>query len=68
VLVAGLVQGDQAPVNLRWHKGRISGVLDWDFAGDPARSTAAFAGYGWPLVRRVLPESYERSRTQPCSR
>ncbi|MET8757819.1 phosphotransferase [Lentzea sp. NPDC004782] len=63
--VAGFVHGDLAPVNLRWQHGRISGVIDWDFAcaGDPALDAAAFANYGWPLVRRVRPELYERART-----
>lgn len=52
-------------MNLRWHKERISGVLDRGFAcaDDPALDGAEFAGYGWALVRRVRPESYERSRT-----
>ncbi|WP_346133877.1 phosphotransferase [Lentzea roselyniae] len=64
-VVTGFVHGDLAPVNLRWHNGRISGVIDWDFAcaGDPALDAAAFANYGWPLVRRIRPELYERART-----
>jgi aminoglycoside phosphotransferase (APT) family kinase protein len=59
------VHGDLAPVNLRWHNGRITGVLDWDFAhaGDPALDAAAFANYGWPLVRRIRPDDCERART-----
>ncbi|WP_189255828.1 phosphotransferase [Lentzea flava] len=63
--VTGFVHGDLAPVNLRWHNGKISGIIDWDFAcaGDPALDVAAFANYGWPLVRRVRPELYERART-----
>ncbi|GAB2857664.1 hypothetical protein GCM10027200_67470 [Lentzea nigeriaca] len=63
--VTGFVHGDLAPVNLRWHDGKISGIIDWDFAcaGDPALDAAAFASYGWPLVRRVRPELYERART-----
>lgn len=63
--VTGFVHGDLAPVNLRWHKGKVSGVIDWDFAcaGDPALDAAAFASYGWPLVRRLRPDSYERART-----
>jgi aminoglycoside phosphotransferase (APT) family kinase protein len=63
--VTGFVHGDLAPVNLRWHNGKISGILDWDFAcaGDPALDAAAFANYGWPLVKRVRPELYERART-----
>ncbi|WP_176946776.1 phosphotransferase [Lentzea fradiae] len=63
--VAGFVHGDLAPVNLRWHGGRVTGVIDWDFAcvGDPALDAAAFAHYGWPLVGRVRPELYERART-----
>lgn len=61
----GFVHGDLAPVNLRWHNGRITGILDWDFAcaGDPALDAAAFASYGWPLVQRIRPEAYERART-----
>ncbi|MET9227266.1 aminoglycoside phosphotransferase family protein [Lentzea sp. NPDC003310] len=61
----GFVHGDLAPVNLRWHKGKVSGIIDWDFAcaGDPALDAASFANYGWPLVRRVRPELYERART-----
>lgn len=61
----GFVHGDLAPVNLRWHNGRVSGVIDWDFAcaGDPALDAAAFANYGWPLVERVGPELYDRART-----
>lgn len=31
--------------------------------GDPALDAAAFAGFGWPLVKRVRPASYERART-----
>lgn len=63
--VTGFVHGDLAPVNLRRHNGKISGVIDWDFAcaGDPALDAAAFANYGWPLVRRVRPELYDRART-----
>lgn len=63
--VTGFVHGDLAPVNLRWQNGRISGVIDWDFAcaGDPALDAAAFANYGWPLVRRIRPDLYERART-----
>lgn len=63
--VTGFVHGDLAPVNLRWHNGKISGIIDWDFAcaGDPALDAAAFAHYGWPLVRRVRPSLYERART-----
>lgn len=61
----GFVHGDLAPVNLRWHNGKVSGILDWDFAcaGDPALDAAAFANYGWPLVRRVRPDPYEWART-----
>lgn len=64
-VVRGFVHGDLAPVNLRWHNGKISGIIDWDFAcaGDPALDAAAFASYGWPLVRRVRPDFYERART-----
>ncbi|HEX8864286.1 MAG TPA: phosphotransferase [Lentzea sp.] len=63
--VKGFVHGDLAPVNLRWHNGKVSGIIDWDFAcaGDPALDAAAFASYGWPLVRRVRPELYERACT-----
>lgn len=63
--VQGFVHGDLAPVNLRWRGGRVTGVIDWDFAcvGDPALDAAAFAHYGWPLVRRVRPELYERALT-----
>jgi aminoglycoside phosphotransferase (APT) family kinase protein len=63
--IRGFVHGDLAPVNLRWHNGKISGIIDWDFAcaGDPALDAAAFANYGWPLVRRVRPDFYERART-----
>ncbi|MFD4639710.1 phosphotransferase [Lentzea sp. NPDC058436] len=63
--VTGFVHGDLAPVNLRWHNGKISGVIDWDFAclGDPALDAAAFANYGWPLVHRVRPALYERALT-----
>lgn len=59
------MHGDLAPVNLRWHKGKVSGIIDWDFAcaGDPALDAAAFASYGWPLVERVRPELYERAPT-----
>ncbi|MEU3646237.1 phosphotransferase [Lentzea sp. NPDC034063] len=61
----GFVHGDLAPVNLRWHNGKVSGIIDWDFAcaGDPALDAAAFASYGWPLVKRVRPAEYERART-----
>ncbi|MEV6237908.1 phosphotransferase [Lentzea sp. NPDC051838] len=61
----GFVHGDLAPVNLRWHNGKVSGIIDWDFAcaGDPALDAAAFANYGWPLVKRVRPELYERACT-----
>jgi aminoglycoside phosphotransferase (APT) family kinase protein len=61
----GFVHGDLAPVNLRWHNGKVSGIIDWDFAcaGDPALDAAAFASYGWPLVKRVRPGLYERART-----
>jgi aminoglycoside phosphotransferase (APT) family kinase protein len=61
----GFVHGDLAPVNLRWHNGKVSGVIDWDFAclGDPALDAAAFASCGWPLVRRVRPALYERALT-----
>ncbi|WP_196777695.1 phosphotransferase [Lentzea aerocolonigenes] len=61
----GFVHGDLAPVNLRWHNGKITGIIDWDFAcaGDPALDAAAFANYGWPLVRRVRPDLYERALT-----
>lgn len=64
-VVKGFVHGDLAPVNLRWHNGKITGIIDWDFAcaGDPALDAAAFANYGWPLVRRVRPDFYERART-----
>jgi aminoglycoside phosphotransferase (APT) family kinase protein len=64
-VVRGFVHGDLAPVNLRWHRGKITGIIDWDFAcaGDPALDAAAFANYGWPLVRRVRPDLYERART-----
>ncbi|WP_394613536.1 aminoglycoside phosphotransferase family protein [Lentzea sp. JNUCC 0626] len=59
------VHGDLAPVNLRWHNGKVSGIIDWDFAcaGDPALDAAAFANYGWPVVRRARPELYERALT-----
>lgn len=62
--VRGFVHVDLAPVNLRWHNGKVTGI-DWDFAcaGDPALDAAAFANYGWPLVRRVRPDFYERART-----
>ncbi|MFD4675525.1 phosphotransferase [Lentzea sp. NPDC058450] len=61
----GFVHGDLAPVNLRWRNGKVSGIIDWDFAcaGDPALDAAAFANYGWPLVRRVRPDLYERALT-----
>ncbi|MDT7787251.1 MAG: hypothetical protein QOF58_5670 [Pseudonocardiales bacterium] len=61
----GFVHGDLAPVNLHWHNGKITGIIDWDFAcaGDPALDAAAFANYGWPLVRRVRPGLYERALT-----
>ncbi|WP_086663530.1 phosphotransferase [Lentzea kentuckyensis] len=64
-VVQGFAHGDLAPVNLRWQHGKITGIIDWDFAcaGDPALDAAAFAGYGWPLVRRVRPDFYERART-----
>ncbi|HEX7307253.1 phosphotransferase [Lentzea sp.] len=64
-VVRGFAHGDLAPVNLRWHHGKITGVLDWDFAcaGDPALDAAAFASYGWPLVERVRPEQYGRALT-----
>ncbi|MFD5826708.1 phosphotransferase family protein [Lentzea sp. NPDC060358] len=63
--VTGFVHGDLAPVNLRWHGGKVSGILDWDFAcvGDPALDAAAFAHYGWPLVERVRPADYDRALT-----
>lgn len=63
--VTGFVHGDLAPVNLRWHNGKVSGIIDWDFAcaGDPALDAAAFASYGWPLVKRVRPHLYDRART-----
>lgn len=64
-VVKGFVHGDLAPVNLRWHNGKVTGIIDWDFAcaGDPALDAAAFASYGWPLVRRVRPGHYGRART-----
>ncbi|GGN15814.1 hypothetical protein GCM10011609_65570 [Lentzea pudingi] len=63
---ARFVHGDLAPVNLRWHDGRVTGVLDWDFAhaGDPAFDAAAFGGFGWPLVQRAIGSTaYERALT-----
>ncbi len=58
------VHGDLAPVNLHWHNGKVTGILDWDFAhvGDPALDAAAFAHYGWSLVRHIRPGTYERAR------
>ncbi|MGW6448518.1 phosphotransferase [Lentzea sp. NPDC055074] len=62
--VTGFVHGDLAPVNLRWLNGKVTGIIDWDFAcaGDPALDAAAFANYGWPLVKRVRPHLYDRAR------
>lgn len=60
------VHGDLAPVNLRWENGKLTGILDWDFAhaADSALDAAAFGAFGWPLVRRVVGAAvYERART-----
>ncbi|HWO66484.1 MAG TPA: aminoglycoside phosphotransferase family protein [Umezawaea sp.] len=60
------VHGDLAPVNLRWRNGRVTGVLDWDFAhaGDPSHDAAAFGAFGWPLVREAVGgTAYERALT-----
>ena len=61
----GFVHGDLAPVTLRWHNGKISGILDWDFAcaGDPALDETVFASYDWPLIRRVRPDLHDRTLT-----
>lgn len=66
--ITGFAQGDLAPANLHRHKGKLSGIPDWDVAcaGEPAFDAAAFAGYGGPLVERVRPRSYERAPR--CSR
>lgn len=61
----GFVQGDLAPVNLRWHREKVSGIVGWDCAcaGVPALDAAAFASYGWSLAERVRPDLCERART-----
>jgi aminoglycoside phosphotransferase (APT) family kinase protein len=41
-----LVHGDYWPGNVLWHRGRLSGVVDWEDArlGDPARDVAICRG------------------------
>ncbi len=59
-----LLHGDYRLPNLKWHDGRISGILDWELArvGDP-HSDIAFTqtvGAGSCAVLGELAEHYER--------
>lgn len=57
-----LVHGDLAGDNMRWHEGRLVGVLDWDLAAawDPAVDVACLAWHGWDTVRRSVDASTYR--------
>lgn len=56
---AGLVHGDLAGDNVRWHRdGSLAGVIDWDLASawDPAVDAACLAWFGWPAVAAAVDE------------
>lgn len=64
--VTGFVHGDLAPVNLRRRQRKDQRNHRLGLRLSPAirpSTRPRSCGYGWPLVKRVRPGLYERSRT-----